>query len=239
MHQISSLQPLPHPPLERSLERLRAVDYSDDDTDLAMSIEIDQVSDVARTIPSSPKPEQMVPGQGVIVYLRQEGRGIGLAEKIKAYNAIDLGYDTVSANLVLGHPADLRTYDIGAGILRDLGIGPLRLLSNNPAKLSGLREEGIDIVERVPMVPRGWEVGPPPHTHAHASNNSNSQKSRLRQAVLGEDSEMDEDTAYEDWKLRRDGVGMIGQAAVRGPDLERYLLTKIEQMGHSECEKTH
>jgi 3,4-dihydroxy 2-butanone 4-phosphate synthase/GTP cyclohydrolase II len=90
-------------------------------------------------------------GHGAILYLPQEGRGIGLAEKLKAYNLQDVGYDTVEANLVLGHEADARDYSVAAALLRELGVSKLRLLTNNPAKVEGLSNTGIDISERVPL----------------------------------------------------------------------------------------
>lgn len=92
-------------------------------------------------------------GQGVLVYLRQEGRGIGLLDKLRAYNLQDEGYDTVDANLQLGHQADERDYSVAAEILEDLGVRSVRLLTNNPIKIERLRELGVDVVERVPVEP--------------------------------------------------------------------------------------
>jgi GTP cyclohydrolase II len=175
--------------------------------------------------------QHSVPGRGVVIYLRQEGRGIGLLEKIRAYNLQDLGHDTVTANLMLGHGADERSYVVAAEILRDLGLSGdepnvregIRLLTNNPEKVEGLAKEGVRIVERVGMVPRDWKC-------RHDSPRTDHQQLK--------DGEEDE-KQYADWRMRRAGAGLIGAGAARGPELEKYLRTKVERMGHSEsCYKS-
>lgn len=90
-------------------------------------------------------------GQGIIVYLRQEGRGIGLLDKLRAYNLQDMGYDTVDANLMLGHQADARDYTIASLILNDIGVDSIRLLTNNPLKVESLQRHGLEITERIPL----------------------------------------------------------------------------------------
>jgi 3,4-dihydroxy 2-butanone 4-phosphate synthase/GTP cyclohydrolase II len=101
-------------------------------------------------------------GRGVLLYLLQEGRGIGLINKLRAYELQDEGADTVEANQRLGFPPDQRDYGVGAQILRDLGVRRMRLMTNNPAKFVGLEGYGLEIIERVPL-----EVPPTEHTRRY------------------------------------------------------------------------
>ncbi|MHB1651954.1 MAG: bifunctional 3,4-dihydroxy-2-butanone-4-phosphate synthase/GTP cyclohydrolase II [Desulfitobacteriaceae bacterium] len=101
-------------------------------------------------------------GRGVLLYMRQEGRGIGLLNKLKAYKLQEEGKDTVEANLALGFPPDLRDYGVGAQILADLGITKVRLMTNNPRKIVGLEGYGLEVVERIPV-----EIDPKPENAAY------------------------------------------------------------------------
>lgn len=129
-----------------------------------MSFPLETLTDAA-TQQVSPVPSNSA--GGVIVYLRQEGRGIGLGEKLKAYNLQDLGSDTVEANLLLRHPADARSYGLATAILADLGLGVdshpegVRLLTNNPDKVRAVEGPNREVVvkERVPMIPLAWSSG--------------------------------------------------------------------------------
>lgn len=164
--------------------------------------------------------QRTIPGRGAVIYLRQEGRGIGLLSKIRAYNLQDLGHDTVTANLMLGHQADERGYEIAGAILRDLGMGQsevgegVRLLTNNPDKVQALEKEGLRIVERVPMVPRSWKA-----RSASSPDAKQADLDRVTQQQKGE-------------KERIHGATLIGGDAVHGEDLEKYLRTKVLRMGH-------
>lgn len=89
---------------------------------------------------------------GIVVYLRQEGRGIGLIEKLKAYKLQDIGYNTVDANVQLGHAPDERSYDLAVQILKDLDVRSIRLLTNNPDKIRAIEESDIKLIERVPLI---------------------------------------------------------------------------------------
>jgi GTP cyclohydrolase II len=207
-------------------------------------------------------------GRGIIIYLRQEGRGIGLLEKLRAYNLQDLGHDTVTANLMLGHGADMRSYEMAGAMLRDLGVEDgVRLLTNNPDKIEQVEREDIRVVERVPMVPRSWRKAREAASRSRSRSHHNSKPSLLRKVVLGgrarpasrrrestlDDGEAgeydnDDDDEYyssetamtEDDEARSDvehderaaGVGMIGAGATESAELDKYLRTKIEKMGH-------
>ncbi|SCV67944.1 BQ2448_65 [Microbotryum intermedium] len=221
--------------------------------------------------------------RGVIVYLRQEGRGIGLLEKMRAYNLQDLGHDTVAANLMLGHGADQRVYDIAGAILRDLQVGRVKLMTNNPDKIQQIEKEGVEVVERVAMVPRSWiPTKRTTRKHHHRKGGKGAAGHRSHVGIMSgsallqlatesmydaasavqshtttanasedeghesddrdySDDDDDDEGDYEDHSsddssashnLRRAGVGMIGASVTRSAELDKYLKTKIERMGH-------
>jgi GTP cyclohydrolase II len=173
--------------------------------------------------PTSPNSTSTtIPGRGAVIYLRQEGRGIGLLSKIRAYNLQDLGHDTVTANLMLGHQADERDYEIAGSIMRDLGLGSevgegVRLLTNNPEKVHALEKEGVRIVERVPMIPKSWQ--------------SRSQNRQTFASLPQIDLDRVTLQQKED-KARITGGTMGGEEPVHGKDLDKYLRTKVLRMGH-------
>ncbi len=115
-------------------------------------------------------------GRGVILYLRQEGRGIGLRNKVKAYALQDQGLDTIEANEHLGFPVDLRTFGPAVQMLKDLGVSRVRLLTNNPHKIAAVEQRGIDVVERVPIVTP---------THGENSRYLNAKRDKLGHLLRG------------------------------------------------------
>ena len=136
-------------------------------------------------------------GQGVLLYLAQEGRGIGLLNKLKAYNLQDGGLDTVDANLELGLPVDLRDYGIGAQILVDLGLSSIRILTNNPKKIRGLEGYGLSVTEQVPIV-----HAPNPHNEAYLR----AKRDRLGHTLHHQGLALDEELIHEE----HSGDGAIG-----------------------------
>jgi 3,4-dihydroxy 2-butanone 4-phosphate synthase/GTP cyclohydrolase II len=137
-------------------------------------------------------------GRGVLLYLAQEGRGIGLLNKLKAYNLQDKGLDTVDANLELGLPVDLRDYGIGAQILVDLGLSSIRILTNNPKKIRGLEGYGLSVTEQIPIV--------------HAANPHNeryleAKRDRLGHALHHQGLPLDEQMVHDEHEHDRDAAG--------------------------------
>src|SRR5262249_1513551 len=142
-------------------------------------------------------------GRGVLLYLSQEGRGIGLLNKLRAYKLQEEGLDTVDANLQLGLPADLRDYGIGAQILVDLGLSSIRILTNNPKKIHGLEGYGLSVAEQVPI-----QSVPNPHNEAYL----NAKRDRLGHALHHQGLPLDEQLLYEehrkDEENRREAASM-------------------------------
>src|SRR4029453_2696760 len=141
-------------------------------------------------------------GRGVLLYLAQEGRGIGLLNKLRAYNLQDEGFDTVDANLELGLPVDLRDYGIGAQILADLGLGSIRILTNNPKKIRGLEGYGLSVSEQVPIV-----HAPNPHNEAYLRAKRERMGHTLHHQALALDEGMLREEHERDRRLgRREGA---------------------------------
>jgi 3,4-dihydroxy 2-butanone 4-phosphate synthase/GTP cyclohydrolase II len=128
-------------------------------------------------------------GRGVVLYLAQEGRGIGLLNKLRAYKLQEEGLDTVDANLKLGLPADLRDYGIGAQILVDLGLSSIRILTNNPKKILGLEGYGLSVTDQVPI-----QSVPNPHNEAYLR----AKRDRMGHALHHQGLPLDEQLLYEE-----------------------------------------
>jgi 3,4-dihydroxy 2-butanone 4-phosphate synthase/GTP cyclohydrolase II len=136
-------------------------------------------------------------GRGVLLYLSQEGRGIGLLNKLRAYNLQDRGLDTVDANLELGLPVDLRDYGIGAQILADLGLSSIRILTNNPKKIRGLEGYGLSVTAQVPI-----EHAPNPHNEAYLRAKRDRLGHTLHHQALALDEQMVHDEQVQDRRAR-------------------------------------
>ena len=142
-------------------------------------------------------------GRGAVVYLKQEGRGIGLMDKMRAYKLQEQGLDTVDANLCLGHKADERDYGVGAQILRSLGISKMRLITNNPVKRVGLESYGLEIVENVPI-----EITPNPYNEKYL---------RTKKLRMGHKLFLSEKRKVKSEKCRGDGLPSPEQIVNRKP----------------------
>ncbi|CAO3593532.1 unnamed protein product [Absidia cylindrospora] len=175
--------------------------------------------------------QMQLAGRGVIVYLRQEGRGIGLLEKLKAYNLQDLGHDTVAANVLLNHPADGRTYGIANAILKDLQVSQVHLLTNNPDKIQQLESYGdIKVLERHEMIPRSWTCTP---------SSDDTQQQQQQQQLLHQPtaSTHHHPTNAASFLLDRTpssspALGSPSVFDLPKKELDRYLAVKVKKMGH-------
>src|SRR3954466_6718330 len=137
-------------------------------------------------------------GRGVLLYLAQEGRGIGLLNKLRAYRLQDQGLDTVDANIQLGLPVDLRDYGIGAQILVDLGLSSIRILTNNPKKIRGLEGYGLSVTEQVPIV-----HDPNPHNERYLA----AKRDRLGHTIHHQALPLDEEMVHAEHEHDRDARG--------------------------------
>src|SRR4030088_3053996 len=152
-------------------------------------------------------------GEGVLLYLAQEGRGIGLLNKLRAYKLQEDGLDTVDANLKLGLPADLRDYGIGAQILSDLGLTSIRILTNNPKKISGLAGYGLSVTDQIPI-----QHLPNPHNEAYLRAKRDRLGHTLHHQGLALDEEMLHDEQLDDSRGRDSGEPGWRAAARREHD---------------------
>ena len=141
-------------------------------------------------------------GTGVLLYLSQEGRGIGLLNKLRAYKLQEGGMDTVEANLQLGLPADLRDYGIGAQILVDLGLSSIRILTNNPKKIRGLEGYGLSVTDQVPI-----QHEPNPHNEAYLNAKRDRLGHTLHHQALPLDEQMIHEEHVRDRKKKREEGG--------------------------------
>lgn len=210
---------------------------------------------------SKTSPSLVLPPRGVLLYLRQEGRSIGLLSKLRAYNLQDMGYDTLEANEMLGFQGDERGYGVVGAVLRDLGLAPelstppsqtqlpapapsktgVRLLTNNPLKVAALEKEGIKVVERVEMVPRSWTsrtsaVAPAPAVTSSQVSQTTPASSLGLGSKLGlpiHTSPQRRIPAPPPLSHTNSFIGGTNAFhAPYGPDLDKYLKTKVEKMGH-------
>ncbi len=152
-------------------------------------------------------------GEGVLLYLAQEGRGIGLLNKLRAYSLQDHGRDTVDANLELGLPVDLRDYGIGAQILVDLGLTSIRILTNNPKKIRGLEGYGLSVTEQVPIV-----HAPNPHNEDYLRAKRDRLGHTLHHQALPLDEQMVQAEKERDRELGRDTTPAVKPPAVKGSE---------------------
>ncbi|OAV97154.1 hypothetical protein PTTG_26160 [Puccinia triticina 1-1 BBBD Race 1] len=177
----------------------------------------EQLADSLRHIFTTP------PYRGAVIYLRQEGRGIGLLNKIKAYNLQELGFDTLESNLLLGFGPDLRDYSVAARILEDLDLRDIRLMTNNPGKIEALTRSSHDPIihvrERIPMVPSHWRAAAGPGAGA----SSPEAFARMSRACQHQGEPLVDPTTHPQEKPA---------AARPGSELDIYLRTKVTRMRH-------